>query len=77
MKAVPEWPTGELEMVRHHAASAVCRSSAIVREIPDMLIKQIVRAEDYWSNPAAAIRRAPVDCARRELREETGCTDSG
>jgi ADP-ribose pyrophosphatase len=76
----PNGSTGELEMVRHSGASAVLPFLTD----PDgddpqvLLIKQYRYAADefIYEIPAGRLDDGedPVDCARRELREETGCT---
>jgi ADP-ribose pyrophosphatase len=76
----PNESTGELEMVRHPGASAV------VPFLTDpggddpqlLLIKQYrYAAGDFiYEIPAGKLDgdEDPAECARRELREETGCT---
>ena len=76
----PNGSTGELEMVRHPGASAVVPflSDPFGDDPQILMIKQYrYAAEDYlYEIPAGRLDpgEAPVDCARRELREETGCT---
>ena len=77
---LPNGATTRLEMVRHPGASA------IVPFLPDpggddpqlLLIKQFRYATGgfIYEIPAGKLDRGedPVDCAHRELREETGCT---
>ena len=76
----PDGSSGELEMVRHPGASAV------VPFLGDpggddpqvLLIRQYRYAADgyLYEIPAGRLDAGedPSDCARRELREETGCT---
>jgi len=74
----PDGSSGELEMIRHPGASAVVP----VLSDPDgpdptiLLIKQYRYATGgmLWEIPAGRLGKgeAPVDCARRELLEETG-----
>ena len=76
----PDGSEGDLEMVRHSGASAVLPFlSDPMGEDPQLLLIKQYRyaAEDYlYEIPAGRLDpgEAPVDCARRELREETGCT---
>jgi ADP-ribose pyrophosphatase len=76
----PNGSTGELEMVRHPGASAVVPflSDPFGDDPQILMIKQYrYAAEDYlYEIPAGRLDpgEAPIDCARRELREETGCT---
>jgi ADP-ribose pyrophosphatase len=76
----PAGATIELEMVRHPGASAVV---PVVSELdsPDphvLLLRQYRYAADgfIWEIPAGVLEpgEAPEDCARRELKEETGAT---
>ena len=74
----PNGTTGELEMVRHPGASAVVPILGD-RPSPDpeiVLIRQYrYAAEDFlYEVPAGTLNHneLPEDCARRELREETG-----
>lgn len=68
----------ELEMVRHPGAAAVVPLLG-GRDAADpsvLLIRQYRYAADgmLWEIPAGVLEpgEAPLDCARRELREETG-----
>jgi ADP-ribose pyrophosphatase len=76
----PDGSTGELEMVRHPGASAVVPflSDPAGNDPQVLLIKQYRYAagEFIYEVPAGRLDpgEAPLDCARRELREETGCT---
>jgi ADP-ribose pyrophosphatase len=76
----PNGVVGELEMVRHPGASAVVPISGDESSSdPDVvLIRQYRYAvEDFlYEIPAGRLNRgeSPEDCARRELREETGYT---
>jgi ADP-ribose pyrophosphatase len=71
---------GELEIIRHPGASAVLPFLSDPKS-PDpqiLLIKQYrYAAEDFlYEVPAGRLdpNESPLDCARRELLEETGCT---
>jgi ADP-ribose pyrophosphatase len=76
----PNESTGELEIIRHPGASAVLPflSDPKGADPQILLIKQYrYAAEDFlYEVPAGRLdpNEAPVDCARRELLEETGCT---
>jgi ADP-ribose pyrophosphatase len=76
----PNGSVGELEMVRHPGASAVVPFLTNPRgDDPQiLLIKQYRYAaqEFIYEIPAGKLDgdEDPADCARRELREETGCT---
>ena len=76
----PDGSIGELEMVRHPGASAVVPFlSDPAGDDPQVLLIRQYRyaAEGFiYEVPAGRLDpgEAPVDCARRELREETGCT---
>lgn len=76
----PNGKTGELEIFRHPGASAVVPFLSDPRgEDPQiLLIKQYRYAADgfMYEIPAGRLDAGeePVDCARRELKEETGCT---
>jgi len=75
----PDGSVGELEMIRHPGASAVLPFLTDPRgDDPQLLlIKQYRYAADGYLYEVAAGRleagELPLDCARRELREETGC----
>jgi ADP-ribose pyrophosphatase len=76
----PDGSTGELELIRHSGAAAVVPFLDAPNE-PDpriLLIRQFRYAADryLYEIPAGRIDGSehPVDCARRELREEAGCT---
>lgn len=76
----PNGSTGDLEMVRHPGASAVVPfvSDPASDDPQILLIKQYRYAAEgfIYEIPAGKLdgNEAPADCARRELREETGCT---
>ena len=76
----PNGTTGELELFRHPGASAVVPflSDAGGEDPQILLIKQYRYAADgfLYEIPAGRLdaNEDPADCARRELREETGCT---
>lgn len=76
----PDGSTGELEIVRHPGASAVVPflSDPAGGDPQVLLIKQYRYAAGAFIYEVPAGRldegEAPLDCARRELREETGCT---
>jgi len=76
----PGGSTGELEMVRHSGASAVVPFLSDPHgDDPQLLL---IRQYRYAANgylyeiPAGRLEPGedPAECARRELREETGCT---
>jgi ADP-ribose pyrophosphatase len=75
----PNGSVGELEMIRHPGASAVVPFlSDPTGEDPQVLLIRQYRyaAEQYlYEVPAGRLDagEAPEECARRELREETGC----
>jgi ADP-ribose diphosphatase len=78
----PNGKTGELEIVRHSGASAIVPFLSDPRG-PDpqlLLIKQYRYAADgyMYEIPAGRLNPGedPADCARRELKEETGCSAS-
>jgi ADP-ribose pyrophosphatase len=76
----PDGSTGDLEMVRHPGASAVV---PVLTSLDDddpqvLLIKQYRYAADdfIYEIPAGKLDGGedPLVCAKRELKEETGCT---
>lgn len=75
----PDQSTGELEIIRHPGASAVLPflSDPTSPDPQILLIKQYrYAAEDFlYEVPAGRLdpNELPMDCARRELMEETGC----
>lgn len=75
----PNGSIGELEMIRHPGASAVVPflGDPSGEDAQVLLIRQYrYAAEGYlYEVPAGRLdpNEAPADCARRELREETGC----
>jgi ADP-ribose pyrophosphatase len=75
----PNGTVGELEMIRHSGASAVVPFlSDPAGDDPQILLIRQYRyaAEQYlYEIPAGRLDsgEAPEHCARRELREETGC----
>jgi ADP-ribose pyrophosphatase len=75
----PNGSIGELEMIRHPGASAIVPFlSDPAGDDPQLLLIRQYRyaAERYlYEVPAGRLDpgEAPADCARRELREETGC----
>jgi len=76
----PDGSVGELEMVRHPGASAVVPFvSEPTGDDPQILLLRQYRyaAEEFlYEVPAGRLDagEAPVACANRELKEETGCT---
>ncbi len=79
----PDGSTGELEMIRHPGASAILPFLSDPQgEDPQILL---IRQYRYAANgfvyevPAGRLEPGedPMDCARRELLEETGCHASG
>ena len=76
----PDGSTGELEIIRHPGASAILPfvSEPTGPDPQILLIKQYrYAAEDFlYEVPAGRLdpNESPLDCARRELLEETGCT---
>jgi ADP-ribose pyrophosphatase len=75
----PNGSVGELEMFRHSGASAVVPflSDPAGEDPQIMLIRQYRYAAGYlYEVPAGRLDGGedPLDCARRELQEETGCT---
>ena len=77
---LPNNTTVELEMVRHPGASAVVPflSDPEAYDPQLLLIRQYRHATDgfIYEIPAGKLDadEAPVECAKRELLEETGCT---
>jgi len=75
----PDGSTGELEMIRHPGASAIVPvlGDAHAADPMLLLIRQYRYATDGFVHEIPAGRleagEAPIDCARRELMEETGC----
>jgi ADP-ribose pyrophosphatase len=76
----PDGSTGELEIFRHPGASAVVpfMSDPSGADPQVLLIKQYRYAGNgyLYEIPAGRLDpgEAPADCARRELKEETGCS---
>jgi ADP-ribose pyrophosphatase len=76
----PDGSTGEMEIFRHPGASAVVPFLSDPRgEDPQLLLIKQYRyaAGGYlYEIPAGRLDAGedPAECARRELREETGCT---
>jgi ADP-ribose pyrophosphatase len=76
----PDGSVGELEIIRHSGASAVVPflNDPAGDDPQLLLIKQYRYAANgfLYELPAGRLDpgEAPVDCARRELREETGCS---
>jgi ADP-ribose pyrophosphatase len=76
----PDGSVGELEMIRHSGASAVVPflSEPAGADPQLLLIRQYRYAANgfLYELPAGRLDpgEAPIDCARRELREETGCS---
>jgi ADP-ribose pyrophosphatase len=76
----PDGTIGDLEMVRHPGAAAVIPFLTDPNgNDPQILLLRQYRyaAEDYlYEIPAGRLDEGedPADCARRELKEETGCT---
>ena len=76
----PDGSTGELEMVRHPGASAILpfMSDPDGTDPQIMLIRQYRYAAGgyLYEVPAGRLNpgEPPIECARRELREETGCS---
>src|SRR5688572_14194127 len=75
----PNGSTGELEMIRHPGAAAVVPFLGDpTGEDPQILLLKQYRyaAEEFlYEIPAGRLDpgETPLNCARRELREETGC----
>jgi ADP-ribose pyrophosphatase len=76
----PDGSTGELDIVRHPGASAIVPflTDATGADPQLLLIKQYRYAAGgfIYEIPAGMLNPGedPLDCARRELKEETGCT---
>jgi ADP-ribose diphosphatase len=76
----PDGSVGEMDMIRHPGASAIVPfvSDATGDDPQLLLIRQYRYAADQYLYEIPAGRldpgEDPRDCARRELREETGCT---
>ncbi|HPV73762.1 MAG TPA: NUDIX hydrolase [Gemmatimonadaceae bacterium] len=76
----PDGSVGELEMIRHPGASAVLPfASDPLGDDPQLLLIRQYRyaAEAFlYEIPAGRLDpgESPLECAKRELREETGCT---
>ena len=76
----PDGSIGELEMIRHPGAAAIVPFvSEPTGNDPQMLIVKQYRyaAEEFlYEIPAGRLDpgEAPLECAKRELKEETGCT---
>jgi ADP-ribose pyrophosphatase len=76
----PDGSVGELEMIRHSGASAVVPflSDPAGNDPQLLLIKQYRYAANgfLYELPAGRLDPGedPASCARRELREETGCS---
>lgn len=74
----PDGSTGELEMIRHPGAAAVVPvlSDPTGADPTILMIRQYRYATGgmLWEIPAGRLGKgeAPLDCARRELHEETG-----
>jgi len=77
----PDGSTGALEMVRHPGASAVLPFLDDADDPLVLLIRQFRHAADgfIWEIPAGRLDpgESPEECARRELREETGYSAGG
>ena len=76
----PDASVGELEIVRHPGASAIVPMLSDLHGADPqvLLIRQYRYAADgyLYEIPAGRLEpgEAPLDCAIRELKEETGCT---
>ena len=79
----PDGSVGEMDMIRHPGASAIVPfvSDATGDDPQLLLIRQYRYAADQYLYEIPAGRldpgEDPRDCAKRELREETGCTARG
>ena len=75
----PNGTTGELELIRHSGAAAVVPflDAPNDSDARILLIRQFRYAADryLYEVPAGRIdgSERPIDCARRELKEEAGC----
>ena len=76
----PDGSEGEMAVVRHPGASAIVPFLSDPRgDDPDLLLLRQYRYAGggyLYEIPAGRLDAGeqPLDCARRELREETGCT---
>jgi len=76
----PDGSVGELEIIRHPGASAIVPflSDPAGEDPQILLIKQYRYASEgfLYEVPAGRLdpNETPLDCARRELIEETGCS---
>ena len=76
----PNGSVGELELIRHSAAAAVVPflDEPNDRNARVLLLRQYRYAADefLYEVPAGRLNdgEAPIECARRELLEEAGCT---
>jgi ADP-ribose pyrophosphatase len=76
----PDGSVGEMDIIRHPGASAIVPflSDATGADPQLLLIRQYRYAADQYLFEIPAGRldpgEEPRDCARRELREETGCS---
>ena len=76
----PNGTTGELELIRHSGAAAVVPflDEPNDRNARVLLLRQYRYAADdfLYEIPAGRLDdgEAPIECARRELMEEAGCT---
>jgi ADP-ribose pyrophosphatase len=76
----PDGSTGELEIIRHPGASAILPflTDPLGADPQIVLLRQYRYAAggSLYEVPAGRLEpgESPLECARRELREETGCT---
>jgi ADP-ribose pyrophosphatase len=76
----PNGSSGELELIRHSGAAAVVPLLDEPNDprVPVLLIRQFRYAADtyLYEIPAGRLEggEPPIECARRELQEEAGCT---